>query len=112
MPALECCDAICDARLHSDDDLAAGIVHCLVSLPGHRPGEARSFMLTHRPDGSTIRSIPSHKLAPGTRMSVRETPLPFVRDESLEDTVPRRTLAQELFARRDRAEAETQAQSA
>jgi hypothetical protein len=43
---------------------------------------------------------------------VRETPLPFVRDESLEDTVPRRTLAQELFARRDRAEAETQAQSA
>jgi phage tail sheath protein FI len=108
LPALECCEAICDERLHTADDLAAGIVHCLVSLPGQRPGDTRSFMLTHRPDGSAIRTVTSHKLAPGTRMSVREPPLPFARDESLEDTVPRRTLAQELFARRDRAEPEAQ----
>ena len=72
-------------------------MHCLISLPTPRGGEYRSFMLTHRLEGSDVRAVKSRELPPGTRLTVREPPRPAV-DDSLEDTAPRRTLAQELFA--------------
>lgn len=92
------CEVVCDERVNTDDDLAAGAVHCLVSLPAWRLGEWRSFMLTHRLEGTTVRAVRSHALPAGTRMTVHE-PGPQGRLEPLlEDTAPRRTLAQELFA--------------
>ncbi len=54
-------------------------------------------MFTHRLEGSTVRAVSQRQLPPGTRFTVREQPRP-VTDGLLEDTAPRRTLAQELFA--------------
>lgn len=95
---LQPCEIVCDERINTADDLAAGRVHCLISLPGLRPGQFRSFMLTQQPDGSRIRPVQPRELPPGTRFTVRER-LPVELPESdLDDTAPRRTLAQELFA--------------
>ena len=91
------CEVVCDERVNTLEDVRNGVVHCLVSLPTPRPGENRSFMLTHRLEGSTVRAVSQRQLPPGTRFTVREPPRP-VTDGSLEDTAPRRTLAQELFA--------------
>jgi hypothetical protein len=90
------CEVVCDERVNTADDLAEGVVHCLISLPALRPGEVRSFMLTHRLEGSTVRQVRWRRLPAGTRLTVREPPSSL--DDSLEDTAPRRTLAQELFA--------------
>ncbi len=97
---LQPCEVVCDQRLNGDPELAAGIVNFLVALPAVRPGEYRTFLLTHRPDGTTVRPVKSHALVPGTRLDVPEPEIPPVGAEtsSLDDTVPRRTLAQELFA--------------
>jgi phage tail sheath protein FI len=91
------CDVICDERVNTLDDVRNGVVHCLVSLPTPRIGENRSFMLTHRLEGSTVRVVSPRQLPPGTRFTVREPPRPRT-GGSLEDAAPRRTLAQELFA--------------
>ena len=90
-------EVVCDERINTLDDVRNGVVHCLVSLPTPRIGEYRSFMLTHRLEGSTVRAVKPRELPPGTRFTVRERPRPGI-DDSLEDTAPRRTLAQELFA--------------
>lgn len=115
-PDLQSSEVVCDERLNTASDLEAGVVHCLVSLPASRPGEWRSWMITHRLEGTTVRAVKSRTLPPGTRMTVRE---PDARttarervtrppDPSLEDTAPRPTLAQELFAPRpDRRPAST-----
>jgi hypothetical protein len=95
---LQAGEVVCDERINTDADLAAGIVHCLVSLPATRPGEWRSFMLTHRREGTTIRAVKTHVLPDGTRMTVHEPAPRVTTDPSLDDTQPRRTLAQELFA--------------
>jgi hypothetical protein len=91
------CEVYCDERLHGGDELERGIVNCLISLPALRPGELRSYLLTHRPEGSTIRSAQPRQLPAGTRFTVHEQP-PSSPDPTLEATAPRRTLAQELFA--------------
>ena len=91
------CEVVCDERVNTIDDLRNGEVHCLVSLPALRSGEFRSFMLTHRLEGSTVRAVKPQQLPPGTRFTIRERTLPSG-DATLEDTAPRRTLAQELFA--------------
>ncbi|MBK7902407.1 MAG: hypothetical protein IPJ97_05170 [Proteobacteria bacterium] len=91
------CEVVCDERVNAMDDLRNGVVHCLVSLPAPRLGESRSFMLTHRLEGSTVRAVSPRQLPPGTRFTVRDRPRP-VTVGLLEDTAPRRTLAQELFA--------------
>ncbi len=91
------CDVVCDERVNALEDVRNGVVHCLVSLPTPRPGESRSFMLTHRLEGSTVRVVSPRQLPPGTRFTVREPPRPRT-GGSLEDAAPRRTLAQELFA--------------
>ena len=93
---LQTCEVVCDDRIHHDHDVAAGVVHCLVSLPASRAGEWRSFLISHRLEGTTVRPVRSHALPAGVRMMVHEAP-PVI-DPTLEDTVPRRTLAQELFA--------------
>jgi hypothetical protein len=55
-------------------------------------------MLTHRFNGSRIRPAQPRELPPGTRFTVRDR-VPFETSEpGLDDTAPRRTLAQELFA--------------
>jgi phage tail sheath protein FI len=95
---LQTCEVVCDERINTDRDIEAGLVHCLVSLPAARIGEWRSFMITHRLEGTTIRAIKTHVLPDGTRMTVHETAGRARPDPSLEDTQPRRTLAQELFA--------------
>jgi hypothetical protein len=94
---LQHCEVVCDERVNTVDDVRNGVVHCLVSLPTPRIGEYRSFMFTHRLEGSAVRAVKSRELPPDTRFTVRERPRPGI-DDSLEDTAPRRTLAQELFA--------------
>jgi len=91
------CEVVCDERVNTLDDVRNGVVHCLVSLPTPRLGENRPFIFTHRLAGSTVRAVSPRQLPPGTRFTVREQPR-RVTDSLLEDTAPRRTLAQELFA--------------
>lgn len=95
---MQAAEVICDERIHDDDDLAAGAVHCLVSLPGPRPGTFRSWLITHRLEGTTVRPVRSRQLPPDLRLTVHEPVRPRVPDPLLEETARRRTLAQELFA--------------
>jgi phage tail sheath protein FI len=90
---------VCDERLNSPADLSGGRVNLLVSLRGQRPDDYQSWMITHGPDGSRVRSVMSNRLPAGTRMTVGESN----RAPSLDDTQPRRTLAQELFSRQAEA---------
>jgi hypothetical protein len=92
------CEVVCDEFINTTEDVGNGVVHCLISLPTPRLGENRSFMLTHRLEGSTLRAVRPRHLPPGTRLTVREPPRPVVVDDLPEDTTQRRTLAQELFA--------------
>ena len=55
-------------------------------------------MLTHRLEGTTIRAVKTQVLPDGTRMTVHEPAPRESSGPSLDDTQPRRTLAQELFA--------------
>jgi len=97
-PQMQHGEVVCDERINSSGDLAEGVVHCLISLPTPRAGETRSFMLTHRLESSIVRQVRSRRLPTGTRLTVGEAlPAPQL-DDALEDTAPRRTLAQELFA--------------
>lgn len=91
---------VCDERLNSPADLSSGQVHLLVSLRGQRPDDYQSWMITHGPDGSRVRSVMSNRLPAGTRMTVGEPGRP---QPSIDDTQPRRTLAQELFSRQAEA---------
>ncbi len=100
----EACAVVCDERLHTIEDLAEGRVHLLVSLRTQRPDEFQSFMITHRPDGSSVRPVRSNRLPASTRMSVGDPEIEAALDETqprrtLDDTQRRRTLAQQLFAR-------------
>ena len=89
----EACSVVCDERIVSPEDLDAGCVNMLVSLRTQRPDEYQSFMVTHRPEGSSVRPVRSNRLPADTRMTVPE----FDSDPSVDDTLPRRTLAQHLF---------------
>ena len=86
---------VCDERLNSPLDLARGVVNVLVSLRGQRPTDYQSWLITHGPQGSRLRSVRSNHLPVGTRFTVPEA----AAAEGLDDTQPRRTVAQELFAR-------------
>jgi hypothetical protein len=98
-PDLQACEVICDERINDDEDLAAGRVHCLIALPATRPGEWRSFMLTHSREGTALRYVKSRTLPEGTRFTVRDSPWsPRSRDTVQPEATVRRTLAQELFA--------------
>lgn len=87
----------CDERIHDQPDLASGAVNCLVALPGARPGSIRSYMITHRLEGTIVRPVKSRTLPAGTKMTVHE-PAVTPRAPVPEEPAPRRTLAQELFA--------------
>jgi hypothetical protein len=93
----QCGEVVCDERINGTEDLAEGVVHCLISLPTPRAGESRSFMLTHRLEGSILRQVRSRRLPTGTRLTVHEAMPSAALDAVFEDATPRRTLAQELF---------------
>ncbi len=57
------CEVVCDERVNTTDDVRNGVVHCLISLPTPRLGENRSFMLTHRLEGSTLRAVSAATVA-------------------------------------------------
>jgi hypothetical protein len=84
---------VCDERIVSPEDLDAGCVNMLLSLRTQRPDEYQSFMITHRPEGSSVRPVRSNRLPANTRMTVPELDT----DPSVDETLPRRTLAQQLF---------------
>ena len=69
-------------------------MNVLVSLRTQRLDEYQSYMISHRPEGTTVRPVRSNRLAAGAQMTVQE---PDVEPVSLEETHPRRTLAQHLF---------------
>jgi phage tail sheath protein FI len=93
------CEVVCDERINSEDDLAAGRVHCLVSIPTPRAGEFRSFMLTHSLEGSRVRLVQSRQLPAGTLFAVGEPARSATAGQgTVDDSSRRRTLAQELFA--------------
>jgi hypothetical protein len=95
---MQAAEVVCDERIHDASDLAGGAVHCLVSLPGPRPDTFRSWMITHRLEGTTVRPVRSRQLPPNLVLKVREPVQLQPGDPTLEETAPRRTLAQELFA--------------
>jgi hypothetical protein len=61
---------ICDERINSPEDVAAGRVSLLVTLSAPRASEQQSFLITHSPEGSRIRRVKARLLPRGTRMSV------------------------------------------
>jgi hypothetical protein len=86
-------EVVCDERLNGPDDVAAGRINVLVSLPGGQPGQWRSFMVTQSRAGGCVRPVRTNLLPPGTRMTVQAPEAP----RTAEDTQRTRTLAQELF---------------
>ena len=84
---------VCDERINGPDDVAAGRINVLVSLPSGQPGQWRSFMITQSRTGGRVRPVRTNVLPPGTRMTVQEPEAP----RTAEDTQRTRTLAQELF---------------
>jgi hypothetical protein len=92
--AAEEADAIqvlCDERINGPEDVAAGRVHLLVSMRTAQGGQWWSFMVTQSHAGSRVRPVRTNVLPHETRMTVHvPSPVP-------DDTLPQRTLAQELF---------------
>lgn len=86
-------EVVCDERINGPDDVAAGRINVLVSLPGGQPGQWRSFMVTQSRSGGRVRPVRTNLLPPGTRMTVDVPEAPRTGD----DTQRSRTLAQELF---------------
>jgi len=85
---------VCDERINGPDDVAAGRINLLVCLPGARPGQWQSFMVTQSRAGSLVRPVRSSVLPAETRMTV-QPPEPTARPA--DDTQRTRTLAQELY---------------
>jgi phage tail sheath protein FI len=90
----------CDDRLNSEEDIASGQVHLLVSVRTTRPGEYRSFLITHGLAGSRVRTVRSNVLPAGLRLRIEQAESGDVIDvvphgaagEDLEDTQPREAL--------------------
>jgi len=86
---------VCDERINGAADVAAGRTNLLVSLRGARPGQWRTFLVTHSRSGSRVAPARSHLLPPETRMTLRAgDPEPAA---DVDDTQRRQTLAQALF---------------
>jgi hypothetical protein len=83
---------VCDERVNTAEDVAAGRINILVGLRTARAGEHRSFLVTHSPGGSRIRPVRSNWLPAGTRMTVKDVP-----ERGVPATPQPRTVAQELF---------------
>jgi hypothetical protein len=96
---LQHCEVVCDERVNGEDDLAAGRVHCLVSIPTPRAGGFRSFMLTHSLEGSRVRHVQWRAIPEGTVFAVGDPAQPGAPGPGpTDEATHRRTLAQELFA--------------
>ncbi|HSD55158.1 MAG TPA: hypothetical protein VLC47_13395 [Burkholderiales bacterium] len=90
----------CDDRLNSEEDLAAGQVHLLVSVRTTRPNEYRSFLVTHGLQGSRVRTVRSNVLPAGLRLRIEHAEGDVVdvvahgaTAEDLEATQPREALS-------------------
>jgi hypothetical protein len=99
-PADAAFHVICDERLNSQDDLAAGQVHMLVSVRATRQSEYRAFLITHGVQGSRVRPVRSTVLPAGLRLSIAsgaEEAVDIVVEQGttaeLEATEPRATLS-------------------
>jgi hypothetical protein len=64
--------AVCDQRVNSADDIAAGQLNILVVLAGSRLGHYHGFLITHRADGRAIK-----------RISVNQLELPIVAEPQI-----------------------------
>jgi hypothetical protein len=93
----EPCNVVCDERINAVTDLESGRVNLLVALRTQRPDEYQSFMITHSPEGSSVRPVRSNRLPAPTRMTVPDADY----EPALDETQPRRTLAQHLFGHRE-----------
>jgi uncharacterized protein len=90
----------CDDRLNSEEDIASAQVHLLVSIRATRPGEYRSFLITHGVQGSRVRTVRSNVLPAGLRLRIELAEAGDVIDvvphgatgKDLEDTQPREAL--------------------
>ena len=69
-PAEEGFQVVCDDRLNTEEDLALGQVHLLVSVRTARPREFRSFLITHGPQGSRVRPVRTNLLPAGMRLTI------------------------------------------
>jgi phage tail sheath protein FI len=86
-PADAAFKVICDERLNSEDDRAAGQVHMLVSLRTTRQSEYRSFLITHGVQGSRVRPVRSNVLPAGLRLSIAASATEEVVDVVVEHDV-------------------------
>ncbi len=86
-PADAAFKVICDERLNSEDDRAAGQVHMLVSLRATRQSEYRSFLITHGVQGSRVRPVRSNVLPAGLRLSIAASATEEVVDVVVENDV-------------------------
>jgi hypothetical protein len=48
---------VCDARLNPPDRPAAGAISLLYGIELERPGDYQSWLVTHRPAGSSVREV-------------------------------------------------------
>jgi hypothetical protein len=53
---------VCDQRVNSESEIAAGKLKILLALAGTRPGQYHGFLITHSRDGSTIKSASINQL--------------------------------------------------
>jgi phage tail sheath protein FI len=63
---------VCDQRVNSASDIAAAQLNILIVLAGSRLGHYHGFLITHRPDGRTIK-----------RISVNQLELPIVAERQI-----------------------------
>ena len=73
-PAETAFQVICDDRLNTEEDLAAGQVNLLVSVRATRPDGYRSFLITHGRQGSRVRPVRSNVLPAGLRLRIEVAP--------------------------------------
>jgi hypothetical protein len=86
----------CDDRLNSEEDLAAGQVHLLISVRTTRPNEYRSFLITHGLQGSRVRTVRSNVLPTGLRLRIEQA------EGDVIDVVPHGATADDLEATQPR----------
>jgi uncharacterized protein len=54
---------VCDERLHQGAQAPAGQFQLLFGIASARPGEFHSYLITHRPGGSSVRVVSVNRYA-------------------------------------------------
>ena len=84
-PAETAFQVICDDRLNTEEDLAAGQVNLLVSVRATRQDGYRSFLITHGRQGSRVRPVRSNVLPAGLRLRIEVAPEEHLIDVVVQD---------------------------